>query len=280
MESVGGWFVEERKITREDWDKFEQRYLGDLGFESEPDRTFWADTQLFQEVPAFRRETSNWAQLMPTDSARRLEIAATPYDTFKEIVEETTANALGKSDIGPSDLYYCATHVMDRFRGNVDFRALSAGDVSSSETSRGSTHEGMTVVVTSVNERNLEDWYVYDIEDGEEVFGPEMGSATYTAHYIQEAGLEPDRVVRDVALVLRTTIDPSVDGVTPPDHPVSIPYQNSYIEAYYEVENPIATFGDAWGDTEKMYEILLDSSAEIHDIGIAPPWWVTSGANW
>lgn len=279
MSSIG-WFPENRKITTADWEEIQQRYIDEIGFDSEPDRGSWYDSRIVQSHQAFRGQTSNWARLMPNDSVTRLKSAEQPYETFKSIVRETAENVLDESQIERDELYTIATNVISRFKGNVDFQVLMAGDIECPDEERGTPYDDMTVVIKSINENNYEDWYVYVIKNGKKIFGSDMGSNTCVASQIHRHGLEPDQIISNIAFEPRdpppsTAGTPSVPSVDPPEHPITL-----FSDGYYVVEDPRDLFGDAWGNVNTMREILQESSKTINTIGTGSPWWVTTGVNW
>lgn len=278
--SSPGWFPENRKITSAEWEQFRQRYIDEIGFDSEPGRDCWYESKIFQDHPAFRGQTSNWARLVPDDSVIRLKSAEQPYETFRDIVRETAENALDESEIDRNDLYTVATHIIPRFRGDVDFQALMADNIECPDEERGTPYADMTVVIKSINENNYEDWYVYVIEDGEELFGADMGSNTCVATQIHRQGLEPDQIIPDIAFEPRdpppsTSGTPSVPSIALPEQPVKL-----FDDGYYEIDDPRELFSDAWGDVNTMREILQESSKTMKTIGTGSPWWVTTGVNW
>jgi hypothetical protein len=70
-----GWFPVSRKITTSEWEQFRQRYINEIGFDSEPGRDCWYESKIFQNHPAFRGQISNWTRLIPDDSVGRLKSA-------------------------------------------------------------------------------------------------------------------------------------------------------------------------------------------------------------
>jgi hypothetical protein len=155
-----------------------------------------------------------------------------------------------------------------------------ADSIDCPDEERGAPYADMTVVLKSINENNYEDWYVYVIEDGEKLFGADMGSNTCVATQINRQGLEPEQIVSDVAFEPR---DPpsyssgtsSVPSIAPPEHSVTL-----FDDGYYEIDDPEGLFSDAWGDINAMREILQESSKTMRTIGTGSPWWVTTGVNW
>jgi hypothetical protein len=278
--SSSGWFPEDRKITNEEWEQFRQRYIDEIGFDSEPGRNCWYESKIFQDHPAFRGQTSNWARLMPDDSVVRLKSAGQPYETFRDVVRETAENVLDESEIDRNDLYTVVTHIIPRLRGNVDFKVLMAENVECPDEEQGTPYAEMTVVVKSINENNYEDWYVYVIEDGEELFGADMGSNTCVATQIHRQGIEPDQIISNIAFEPRDpppsrSGTPSVPSIDPPKQPVTL-----FDDGYYEINDPRKLFKDAWGDVDAIRKILLESSKTLKTIGTGSPWWVTTGVNW
>lgn len=278
--STPTWFPEDRKITNADWEQFQQRYIDEIGFDSEPSRDSWYESRIFQNHPAFRGQTSNWARLMPNDSIIRLKSTDHPYETFKSIVRETAENVLDESDIGRDELYTIATHVISRLRGNVDFQVLMEDSIECPDEERGTPYDDMTVVIKCINENNYEDWYVYAIKDGKKIFGSDMGSNTCVAGQIHRHGLEPDQIISNIAFEPRdpppsTAGTPSVPSAVPPEHPVTL-----FSDGYDEIDDPRGLFGDAWGNVNAMREILRESSKTPNTIGTGSPWWVTTGVNW
>lgn len=99
------WYPSEEAITGDDWDQFRQRYYSELGLESDPGLSEWAESQIIQEHPAFRGTSSNWAQLMPADSVPRLKSKSQTYETLKNIIEQTAQKALGDITPEANDLF-------------------------------------------------------------------------------------------------------------------------------------------------------------------------------
>lgn len=280
------WLPRERKVSSDEWDDFRRRYATELGFDQEPDyRSTIGETQIIKEANALTGN-SNWHLLMPKDSITRMESASNLYRTFKDIVQDTTRNALRQTEPQPLDLYFVASNVISRFKGSSDFHIedIRTGSFESQEEQGNSVYDNMTIVVSSTNSRNFEDWYIYDVENASEIFGDELYSMTEAAHAIYKAGLKPEQILQDVAFTLRDQgMDaPSVSGVEPPANPVAIvsidPHDRGY---YYQIDTPQETFGDDWGDVELMDRRLSSGGIESKKIGEASVgYWIITGVNW
>ena len=243
------------------------------------------DSQIFQNETAFLGR-NNWPLLMPKDSVFRLRETDRPYETFKDIVQETAEKTLSGVEPKPLDLYLISNRIITRFKGSTDFDFSQVRDeeFEAHGEDGGSVYDGMPVIVTCTNSKNLEDWYVYQVEDAINIFGPTLYSMTQAAHSIFEAELEPEHIIQDVAFTLEDggVKAESVAGVTPPDYPVSIvptgPKGNRY---HYQIESPNKTFGNKWGNVDLMKQALTEVGAisqriNAGSIGL----WVVTGVNW
>jgi hypothetical protein len=281
------WLPQKRAISDDDWDKFREQYITDLGFSEEPDyRSRLPDSQIFQNETAFLGN-NNWPLLMPEDSVLRLRETDRPYEAFKEIVQETAEDTLDGAEPKPLDLYLISNKIITRFKGSSDFdlsRVRDDADFEARGEGGNSVYDGMSVIVTSTNSKNLEDWYVYVVEDATDIFGPTLHSMTQASHSILEAELEPEHVIQDIAFTLEDggMEAESVAGATPPKHPVSVvttePNGDGY---YYEIGSTEKTFGDKWGDVDLMKQTLAESDTLGQRIGAGNiGFWVVTGVNW
>lgn len=268
------WLIENRNITYTDWMDFYQRYCSELEIEAEP-MDVWAESQVFQNHPTFRGKSENWARLMPVGSVNKLNSTENAYEKFKQIVRETTENAIPNVERNRNDLATVADFVSSRYRGSVNFQSLIDGEIDNAEKT-GTPYDGMSVLIRAVNERNYEDWYVYTVDDGQGLFGSDMGTQTHVAYQIYNSDIAPDQIIRNVAFELgRVTGErQSVPSVDPENNPVAITIDKNY----YKVENPSRLFGDDWGEVDKMESILEQSSHDRNSIIGRDSWEIITGA--
>lgn len=293
-------FPGEQHLSHIDWENYYERYSDELGVD-----TLSMNTTLRPEVilqskivpqsdpdggkdamighPVFGAATSNWARLMPEDAVIRLKSAEQPFKAFKQIVRETTENAIPGLEIESNDLCAIAHHITNRFAG-VDFDSIINEETAEPTDS---IPEHVTMVVKCVNQRNFEDWHIYAIDDPHGHFDFNIGieSAGQAAYRLIEGGVTPAQVVDNVAFEIKDTMTnqvvPSVTSAVPPDCPVTIIENHSYEDdLYYKVKSPVKIFGDNWGDIETMRSKLHELSQDgdrINQFQFGDVWYVNAG---
>lgn len=282
------WLPENRKISDEEWEQFRERHAKELSleypFQSRED-FIDARMRISEREPAFSGN-HNWHLLMPDDAITRMKHTKQPYEVFKEIVNETADVIFKEIEPEPWDLRVIAEHIITRFKGGSDlhFQEVRNNEFEPEGEYGNSVYDDMTIVVKSTNSRNLEDWYVYVVENPSKLFGSTIYSMTHAAHIIYEAELEPEFVLQDVAFTLEDQgmKTESVSGVTAPEHPVSVVATDvSDFGYYYRVDSPQKIFGEEWGDVDAMDQHLSKESIEGKEIGLgAIGFWVVTGVNW
>lgn len=274
------WLPQEPAITTEEWDTFAEQYTAELGFDAEPH-----PEEYFQEGEIFTRESPflgdhNWPLLMPENSVTRIVEAEHPYEMFKSVVQETAENELGDTKPKSHDLKLVSNHIIPRLRGSNDFQPslVRDDDYKPSNDSGYTVPDELSIVVTSTNSRNYQDWYVYDISNATELFGSTLDSMTQAAHAIYKADLKPDKILRDVALWLRSggMETKSVPDATPPQHSVTIVSTGLDGDGlFYKINSPEEAFGSKWANTR-----LMQSSIDIEPTGdIGSIFWINTGIN-
>lgn len=276
------WLPQKPSITIEEWETFSEQYTAELGFSDEPHlEEYYQEAEILTRESPFHGE-HNWPLVMPKDSVTRIVEAKDRYEMFKTVVRETVENELGGTKPNTHDLKLVANHITSRALPDEDFQFSQVRD-DDYEPSVGSGYSvtaELTIVVKSVNSRNYQDWYVYDISDANELFGSTLYSMTQAAHSIYNTNLSPDQVIQDVAFICQSggSGTRSVPDATPPQHSVTIASTGSNDCGWcFKIDSPEQTFGDKWGKVDSMRSVLMDR--ESTDIGTANIFWVDTGVN-
>lgn len=126
-----------------------------------------------------------------------------------------------------------------------------------------------TVFEVAPNSAGGETFWIYEIDEPG-IYFEECGNEQDALEKLIESDRGPDEQIETCGytLVLDSPEDPPSDNsVDAPEKPIVVEVLKGngkdQIYEFYEIEDPVDTFGDSWGDTTEMFEA-------IRDAGISP----------
>jgi hypothetical protein len=240
---------------------------------------------------------NNWLRILPDDTVPRLCTTEDLLQEFSEIITEVYSSLeqdiqgdLKSSEVARQDTEthvghqsgieaYLCTQIGGRLRGQVNFDKLQAGEFEVQENHKMEPPDGpITVEVRSRNRLNLEDSAIFSVEKG--FFEGNFGDDTLMYHTLSQSGLEPDRVINNLAFDwegnswIRSSPPTTAIAATSTDHKNRVDY--------YKIESPANIYGDAWGDLSEMHNEETEfkeshpESDEITHIYSGRPDWILS----
>jgi len=107
-------------------------------------------------------------------------------------------------------------------------------------------------------------YWIYEVEDPKTVFS-DCQTQEEVSDQLKTQNINTDEQITTCryTLVLESPEDPH-KPVSPPEKPVIIEvikrsFQDRKYE-FYQIDDPVSTFGDAWGDTHAMYDAIIKES--------------------
>lgn len=289
MTTTDGQLPGEQLLKHIDWKEYYQRYNDELDVDTvsldatvkpgimlksqtfpqtAPEGSDMGDDNNMIGHYAFGANSSNWSQLMPEDSITRLRSSEQTYEVFKQIVRETTENAIPGLEIQSNDLCSIAHYIANRFIG-FDFSPIEEENTEEKTDKISDLPNNVTIILKTINESNFQDWYIYAVDEPQNYTNSR--SVSHTLYNLVKQDVKPVQVLNNVAFEIKETMEkavvPSVPSAELPDCPVNV-WKNDLYEdpCYYKIKSPVQTFGEDWGDIERMRSKLQESPQECKRI--------------
>lgn len=291
MHSLDALLSKDRQKPEKEWQNILSEYVEDLGVEEITPGMYPSKVQ---NHPVFHHNAGdmNWSRLMPDDSVSRLKQTDNIYEEFVNIVQNTAKNLerishrypkkihlvgalawdverIANTSVEPPDKAYIAGQIIRRLSGNVNLHNPEAMEIDTN-----TPPNDLTILVTSINDRNFEDWLVFEIENAS-IFDESFQLSTHMLKDLRENDLDPDLFVQNVAFDVNGVNIPS----TSPKGSISVVSMSERRDhcSYTTIEQPEKLFKNNWGVIEQMIEILDD---DIREDYFRLDWTISAGMRW
>lgn len=281
----------DRWKPEKEWQDLLSDYVDDLGVKELPGGMYKSAIQnhpVFYDAPG----DMNWSSLMPDSSVFKLKNSENIYEDFVNIVETTAENIeqmshnmpemmytkmnlswdeekISNTSIKPPDKAYIAGQILRRLSG-----AVNPHNPPSIEKETMAPPDNLKILVTMINDKNMEDWLIFDIKDSV-VFDRCFQQSTHMFNILQKNDVEPEIKLQNVALDLNGV---NVPG-SPPKERISLVImakRRDHCE-YTDIQRPEKVFKNDWGIHDQMIEILGD---DIREDSFRLDWTISTGMRW
>lgn len=275
------WFDSTDRPKWHQWEDVFDTYLSERGVERQLANRHVPRHPTFDTVYFY-----NWLRILPDNTVSRLCTTENLYREFSDIVSrvyqllegdvegdlESSYSMYRESDGNPVsdeerrsgiEAYLC-TQIGGHLRGDVNFEELRAGEYEAPESHLIEPPDGpVSIEVRSRNGHNFEDVAIFSLEEG--FFEAEFGDSTLMFDKLRRSTVEPDRVIDSLAFDWEGN---SWVRSPPPTEAITACSTDPKGRVdYYRIKNPLAIYGDSWGDLTAMYEAESEFERENPDSG-------------